>query len=693
MSRNRSPRWMLLAGSLAVAAVCSQAFVSGAASAAAPYPQAPQATLTVPVAPGSQTVRYSGTAPFNNGQTGLVYGQLGIADPTHSCEPTGPSQLNDQHVIKLVVPNVPARYDSLIRFQINWTPLASGTAAGESAADMQLWVYGPDGKLVDVSDGSQDSEGVNLTAAVPGEYDVLACQFQGPPQGQPYDATVTATTVVSRKALSARGVAAPTYAEYVAPAGLATRSGEPSIGNSWKSGHTLFTSNTKTYDVAFNDRAKSSTWTAVNTAPNASNRISLDPIGYTDSKTGRSFTSQLLVACSGAVYSDDEYKTTTPSQGCGSGVNGGDHQTYGGGPFPEGVRPLPTSSYPDAVYYCAQSPLLVVGVGETCARSDDGGLTFGSPVQIFGNQCNGITGHVRVGPDGAVYVPDNKCDSHQAVIVSTDGGATWNVRPIPDSFPGQNDPSVSVGSDGTVYFGYADGTGKPKVAVSRDHGRTWSPSVDVGAVGDVHNTEFSEVAAGDGDRAAYAFLGTPTRGSDQADSFGKSSDRKTFTGGSWHMYVATTYDRGAHWTVVDATPKDPVQRGCVWNNGGGNPCRNLLDFNDITLDKTGHVLVGFAKGCTAACVSSTAVSDNKLLAIGAIIRQQSGKGLFKAYDAKNVLAPVAVKPTRPTPRTSAPTPKATNHTLATTGLAVIPAILGGLLLGGGLLLRRRSPGR
>ena len=100
------------------------------------------------------------------------------------------------------------------------------------------------------------------------------------------------------------------------------------------------------------------------------------------------------------------------------------------------------------------------------------------------------------------------------------------------------------------------------------------------------------------------------------------------------MYVATTYDRGAHWTTVDTTPSDPVQRGCIWNNGGGNPCRNLLDFNDITLDKTGRVMVGFAKGCVGACVTSNLVTDNTLVKVGAVIRQQSGRGLFAAYDTK-----------------------------------------------------------
>jgi len=67
--------------------------------------------------------------------------------------------------------------------------------------------------------------------------------------------------------------------------------------------------------------------------------------------------------------------------------------------------------------------------------------------------------------------------------------------------------------------------------------------------------------------------------------------------------VAISYDSGQTWTTADATPTDPVQRGCIWNQGGSNPCRNLLDFNDITVDKFGRVLVGYADGCTGSCVT------------------------------------------------------------------------------------------
>jgi hypothetical protein len=227
------------------------------------------------------------------------------------------------------------------------------------------------------------------------------------------------------------------------------------------------------------------------------------------------------------------------------------------------------------------------------------------------------------------------------VAVSTDGGMTWAVRTIPDSLSNNNDPYVAVGTDGTLYFSYSDGTGHVRVAVSRDRGKTWTKSVDVGTPYGVRNSEFAMVVAGDGDRATVAFLGTTTPGSTQASSFGKDAAGTTFTGAEWHLYMSSTYDRGKTWTTTDATPNDPVQRGCIWNSGGSNPCRNLLDFNGMTIDKTGRVLIGFADGCVGPstapgndCVASTDVSANKLVNHGAIIRQMSGKTLFRAYDKK-----------------------------------------------------------
>lgn len=616
----------IVAGAAALAAACAT-LVASASSAPASAPS----EIHVPSSPGHVRTSWQGNAPFNNGNSGLVWGQLGVDDPTGACDPAHP-ELNSQHQVRVSFPkDLPRRYETLVRFSVKWTD----DAGGNTTNDLAMYLFGPDGKLVAASDGSQNLEGINVTSRVPGTYNVLVCAFQNPPTGTVFTGSATAYTVKPRTVTPSQGEA-PTYHQFSAPAGVADNAGEPSIGSNWKSGNTLFTSNTDEYVVRFDRTAGTSTWKNVNTDPtDPSNKISLDPIGWTDHTTGRTVISQLYLACSATAYSDDDFATpATPSEGCGTGINGFDHQTIGGGPYPKGM----SGSYPHAVYYCSQGGALVLGKAY-CSRSDDGGVSFGAPVALWSTQCSGIHGHVQVGPDGTAYVPNAVCGDRQGVAVSRDGGQTWQVRTIPGSIAGQSDPYVGIGRDNTLYVSYADGTGEARVAISRDHGRTWIRNLNVGSLAGIRNTEFAMVVAGDGDRASVAFLGTRTPGSTQAASFGKSADGKTYTGATWHLYVATTYDRGATWTMVDATPGDPVQRGCIWNSGGSNPCRNLLDFDGITIDRTGHVMVGFADGCVGPdldpasnCVASDQVSANGLVDHGAIVRQLGGKTLFARYD-------------------------------------------------------------
>ncbi len=65
-------------------------------------------------------------------------------------------------------------------------------------------------------------------------------------------------------------------------------------------------------------------------------------------------------------------------------------------------------------------------------------------------------------------------------------------------------------------------------------------------------------------------------------------------------------------------------------SGGSNKCRNLLDFMDATVEKTGNVLVAYADGCTGSCLGGGA---NSYSALATIARQTAGTGLFAAYDA------------------------------------------------------------
>jgi len=48
---------------------------------------------------------------------------------------------------------------------------------------------------------------------------------------------------------------------------------------------------------------------------------------------------------------------------------------------------------------------------------------------------------------------------------------------------------------------------------------------------------------------------------------------------------------------------------------------------DVTVDKQGRIIVGYADGCVGGCVTGT---TNSYTAIAAIARQSGGSGLFAA---------------------------------------------------------------
>jgi len=441
--------------------------------------------------------------------------------------------------------------------------------------------------------------------------------------------------------------AAPRYQNYAAPPEMGNSAGEPTIGVNWDSGAAMFVASLETLRVKWDDTASPApaTWGDV-TATNES-LITLDPILFTDSdaganRTNRTFVSQLLGKASAMSFTDDDGAHWTTSQG--SGINSGvDHQTIGGGPYAKNIdgtlkggaiqRPGPNGQiYPNAIYYASQD----VGLAEI-ARSDDGGFTFGVAIPMWTlAQCDGLHGHIKVAADGTVYVPNKSCNGQQGVAVSEDNGLTWTIRTVAGSTAGDSDPSVGIGADGTIYLGYADGDGHAKVAVSHNRGATWVNVQDVGAAQGIQNSVFPAVTAGDSDRAAFFFLGSTTPGAN-----GRQTDL-SFPG-TWFGYIATTYDGGATWVTANATPNDPVQRGVVCTNGTSCPSgtRNLLDFNDVTVDKQGRVLAAYADGCvTGECIRGTDrngdghidSNDNDGTDKATIIRQTGGKRLYAAYD-------------------------------------------------------------
>jgi hypothetical protein len=102
-----------------------------------------------------------------------------------------------------------------------------------------------------------------------------------------------------------------------------------------------------------------------------------------------------------------------------------------------------------------------------------------------------------------------------------------------------------------------------------------------------------------------------------------------------------TYNGGRTWTTTDTTPRDPVQRECVDLQGLSNKTasdpnicsqRNLLGFNDITVDNMGRVIVAYADGCVAKCKRIAHIRSMK--DVGTVMRLTRGGGLFRRFDGR-----------------------------------------------------------
>ena len=460
---------------------------------------------------------------------------------------------------------------------------------------------------------------------------------------------------------------APRYANYHAPQGMGDSAGEPTLGANWATRKVMYIAGLEVLRISFNDcfSPSQAIWEPTNQV--ISNINTLDPILFTDNdtatgfRTNRTFVSQLAAVDGSSLFEFTDNDGQTYVQGAkGAGVGSGvDHQTVGGGPYAKnpdgsfkGGSTGPITAYPNAVYYASQQ----IGYANL-ARSDDGGLNFGLAIPMYDlTVCGGLHGHVKVAPDGTIYVPNKGCGSEQAVVVSEDNGLTFAVRKIPGSKAGRTDPSLGIGAPdpatgiSPIYFGYANGDGRPRIAVSRDRGLTWTNDQNVGAVHNTRSTVFPAVVAGDGDRAAFFYLGSTIPGGIDTDAAGDAPNTAQGYAGTWYGYISTTYDGGQTWLTTNATPKDPVQRGVVCTNGTTCPSgtRNLLDFNDVTMDEKGRVLAAYADGCvTQDCLDGIDKNDDGAINRhdndgtdkAAIIRQSGGRTLLAAFDVSGSTVP------------------------------------------------------
>jgi PKD domain/Dockerin type I domain len=676
-----------------------------------PHPNAPTAPTTP--SPTSDTLSTSHRSITYTDSTGSLTNPSAVALGKPDCTvPMSCSTFDltiDSSVGNPVAGYDPTQYEIFIN-----------EAWGLSANDYDTFVEDAAGNVVAQNLSTADPETITLpTSIAPGLYHIILVMATGAPV--PYTGTVV---LQPKPAVSGNCVppnspacAPPRYFNYPAGPAQANNAGEPSLGVDWNpnvaslkdttsadfttgikrlntGGVAFFTSGPNEWRANFDDCPSPAinVWDDVS-ATTTQQFVLSDPIGFVDHYTsgqlglvyppphtpGRVFTIDLLggQGDSAGSYSDVDGNSYLPPNG-GAGGTGGpgqgpDHETLGGGPYnpnstpppPPQPSPYPATGTPNAIYYCSQN---IVGEAQ-CSRSDAGGVagTFGPGVPIYNpSVCSGgIHGHVKVAPDGTVYVPNSSCGvtygtvtGGDGVAVSTDNGLTWtenNVHTPGHGSDGSQDPSVGVGQNNvgkvgltnTIYLGWVGGNGHPHVADSHDRGVTWENDTDIGAlITDpvtnavlVTHAVFPVVVAGDDNRAAFGFLGTgdgiATNPPATCDPYGATLNCANI----WHLYIATTYDGGAHWIIVDATPNDPVQQGTICLQGttcaGG---RNLLDFNDFAVDAEGRGLVGYADGCVDC---NNTFQGQSSANHGTIARQAGGRRLFQAFDPIEPMPPAS----------------------------------------------------
>jgi hypothetical protein len=320
--------------------------------------------------------------------------------------------------------------------------------------------------------------------------------------------------------------------------------------------------------------------------------MSFDNYVYVDVDTGRVYSVDLFaLLCSTLSYTDDQARSwITNPIGCGHPVGVHDHQTV----WTSKPRQTPTIGYSKLVHYCVNRI-----VDTACAKSIDGGLTFGPLRPLVFHEvgpapprqpCGGLTAHGTDAPDGTIYLPKGDCGV-PVVAISQDDGHSWRVSVISaDVRVRGHEVAFAVDEAGNAYAFWIGEDLKPYLAASADGGWTWNPAVMV-APPEVGTADFPTLAAGSDGRVVAAYYGTAAEKS-------YSSMRPDDV---WHGYLTVITDalsEAPHLATVTVNPvTDPLARGGC----GGSRCDGVGDFIDVIIDHEGRPWAAFVDVCNKAC--------------------------------------------------------------------------------------------
>jgi len=411
---------------------------------------------------------------------------------------------------------------------------------------------------------------------------------------------------------------------------------EPSIG---------ITSSGCIFFIAFEKVMRScdfgQSWEEV-TGPECSFTTS-DPYGWVDPVTDRIFNVQMLgLETSWICWSDDDGESWLGNPHDSGTTPLNDHIKLATGPWTSsgyGIGgSISQSFYDQAVYYCYNK-----GIGIFCFTSFDGGATFEAGGQIFGlaTSNGGLHGAITTAPDGTVYVTPRV--ETPTVIVSKDNGFSWDEYSMGEDvgtpYPRKNS-EVATDTQSNAYHIWTGADEGVYMSRSIDSGVTWEQTSIRISPKEVISTTFPQVDAGDPGKIAITYLG-----SENSSELGKPDiDGENWTGNahfattnvSYYLYITyslNALDSFPVFHTVRVSP-DPVQIGSICLNSGdcrdiGGSNRNLLDFNDLHIDRDGRVYVAFADGCIDTCASDVnSTAEDSRTKQGSVYYLGSGPSLY-----------------------------------------------------------------
>ena len=357
-----------------------------------------------------------------------------------------------------------------------------------------------------------------------------------------------------------------------------------------------------------------------NTADITQAPFTSDPYGWVDPVTDRIFNIHMMgLSHTWIGWSDNDGESWLGNPYDSGPTPLNDHIKLGSGPWTDagygGLGQL-SPLYSEAVYFCYNKL-----AGIFCFTSYDGGATFPVGGQIFGlaTSNGGLHGAITTAADGTVYVTPRVATP--TIIFSKDNGLSWETREMGTDASTPNprkNSEVATDTESNAYHVWTGGDQGIYMSRSTDSGDSWDQeSLRISPV-EVISTTFPQVDAGDPGRVAITYLGSENASLlDTTDIDGNNwtgNGHYAPNGVHYHLYITYTLN------ALDEDPvfhtyrvtDDPVQIGAMCLNSGdcrsdqGGSNRNLLDFNDLTIDREGRVYVAFADGCTGACATMEA---------------------------------------------------------------------------------------